>query len=43
MYKLNQIKLKPGLGAICAIQSENGSGLFYSSWGPHGATMLGLA
>jgi len=33
----NYTKLKPGLGAFYAIQLGNGSGLFYSSWDPHGA------
>jgi len=28
------MKLKSGLGAFCAIQSGNGSGLFYNSWDP---------
>jgi len=29
------MKLKPGLRAFNMIRPGNGSGIFYSSWGPH--------
>ena len=37
LRQLNLMKQKPGSGIFCTNWPGNGSGLFYRTWGPHGA------